>query len=380
MSGLLIVANLDGESELAGQAPGATRRTLPRAVLEAISVAGSLMRVFAEDADDLLWTPAPLDPARLAEVPSLARPRLVSGPLDPSMARGRRILAWQETPTVAALRRGAAAAEVPSSADAVARVAHRGFAFELAGRLGELLPGSRLATTPDEALAAARDLGGPWIAKAAFSASGRDRERGDGPPDGDSHALHRRFARLLAHGGGVLVVEPWCDRLWDVGCVATVEVDAGGCDAATIHGIHRLHVDRRGQVVGIELAVSGPGDGGLRADELARLRSVVAETAAALVAAGYRGPFGVDAWRYRDLDGAVRFHALGEINPRLTLGWIGRALVDRLRGPLGWHPGEHVRLSFGRVREGVLDQVLLWAPGEDGRGVWLERFEPRRGS
>lgn len=357
MSGLLIVANLDGESELAARAPGATRRTLPRAVLEAISVAGSLLRVYAEDDDDLLWTPSPLDPERFPAVPGLARPRLVSGPLLP-LARGRRTVAWQEI------------------GDIVARVAHRGFALELAARLdprlGARLPGSRLASTPDEALAAIRRLGGPWIAKAALSASGRERWRGDGPP-ASPDLLRRSFARLLARGGGALLVEPWCERLWDVGCVAST-----GSGDTRISSVHRLRVDGRGQVVGIELAVDGPGDGGLESGEIERLRAVVEEVGKALVAAGYRGPFGVDAWRYRDPDGVVRFHPLGEINPRLTLGRVARALVDRLREPLGWGGDERVALLFGRGAEAFdgqpRDRTLLWLPGEDGRSVWIERL------
>ena len=41
----------------------------------------------------------------------------------------------------------------------------------------------------------------------------------------------------------------------------------------------------------------------------------------ALADAGYHGPFGIDAFRYRDGAGATRLNPLGELNARFTMDW-----------------------------------------------------------
>jgi hypothetical protein len=42
---------------------------------------------------------------------------------------------------------------------------------------------------------------------------------------------------------------------------------------------------------------------------------------AALIAAGYRGPFGVDAYAWETNTGAFALRTLSEINPRYCMGW-----------------------------------------------------------
>lgn len=52
------------------------------------------------------------------------------------------------------------------------------------------------------------------------------------------------------------------------------------------------------------------------------------EAGAALADEGYFGPFGIDAFRYRDRDGRPRFCARCEVNARYTMGWaIGMRAV-----------------------------------------------------
>jgi len=51
------------------------------------------------------------------------------------------------------------------------------------------------------------------------------------------------------------------------------------------------------------------------------LLSVGYDVASALKSAGYVGPFGLDAFRWRAVSGELHFHALSEINARFTLGW-----------------------------------------------------------
>ena len=51
-----------------------------------------------------------------------------------------------------------------------------------------------------------------------------------------------------------------------------------------------------------------------------RLRAGCEEVAEALAAAGYRGPFGLDAYVWED-GGEGELVALSEINARYTMGW-----------------------------------------------------------
>ncbi len=64
---------------------------------------------------------------------------------------------------------------------------------------------------------------------------------------------------------------------------------------------------------------AAPGD--LSADEERDLFTAMESTAAALREAGYFGPFGIDAFRYRDESSATRWNPRGEINARYSMGW-----------------------------------------------------------
>ena len=84
----------------------------------------------------------------------------------------------------------------------------------------------------------------------------------------------------------------------------------------------------------------------------------------ALLATGYRGPFGIDAWRYRDSDGRLRFHPLGEINARLTFGFVGRCWQEKLVGCGKLPPGSAATLYLGRPPTPIPPAVI--ALGSNG--------------
>ncbi|HEY5939065.1 MAG TPA: hypothetical protein VIU61_30635, partial [Kofleriaceae bacterium] len=132
--------------------------------------------------------------------------------------------------------------------------------------------------------------------------------------------------------------------------------DAGVC--ATTDGLthppHRLLCDARGGFVGIELA---PPE--LLPDERAQLDAAVAAARPVLMAAGYRGPFAIDAFAYRLPTGERRFHPVCEINARYSFGWIAHALHARLGT---------TRLGFGPAPDGAR---ILIAPGPDGVTAWI---------
>jgi hypothetical protein len=183
---------------------------------------------------------------------------------------------------------------------AAKHVNDRRFALALAQKLGCALPGARTITSPDQI-----EIAGPWVAKAPWTTAGRDR-----------CFSATELPRLLA-AHGELVVEPWLDRTADFAICG--DTDAG------LQPPHRLLTSERGTFRGIEID-SGPT--GL----VATARAV----ADALVAAGYRGPFGVDAFVH-----AGGLHPLCEINARFTFGHVAHALAQR-RGAKTLGLGPHV--------------------------------------
>jgi hypothetical protein len=240
----------------------------------------------------------------------------------------REVLAWGESAAVAALRPGpcpagpvalddwqAALWRLWPAPEVAAACNHRGFAFALAERLGSTLPGARMVGTLGEL----EDLGGAldaaWVVKAPYSASGRHRLRHRGPPDA---AARTRITRLLA--GGPLLFEPWVDRIADLGLVGLID----GPDGVRLFPPHRLDNDPGGVFRGITVDDAHVGDW-LAGGERAQVEATAAAAAAALAARGYRGPFGIDAYLWRDATGARRLQPMSEINARLTFGLVARA-------------------------------------------------------
>ena len=111
-----------------------------------------------------------------------------------------------------------------------------------------------------------------------------------------------------------LLFEPWMDRIADYGCAALLTTNE-----LRIAGIHRQHVDLKGQFAGIDLQADLP------ERDRERFLEIVDGVAAALRREGYSGPFGVDAWTYRRADGSIAFHPLGEINARMTFGLVAHS-------------------------------------------------------
>jgi hypothetical protein len=317
-----ILANLLCEDELAGR-----RASPPRSVLETVARMAPLLRVFAREGDRL-WSPAPVDPESVPEIPGLPRPVFESGPLR-DLPPVDEVLAWCETPAAAAHRGGARPSSeiswdaplhdllwrLPTSPPSVvATVHHRAFCLQIAEEIGCALPGARMVESIAELDRALQMAPPAWVVKAPLSASGRSRfiER-NGQTLADPKA--RRTVERLFEIHGPLLFEPWMERTEDFGVSALL-----GPDRLRIVGIHGQRIDRKGQFLGIDLH---PGLSGQDRDQLLR---TVEEVAAALRRASYLGPFGIDAWRYRRDDGALILNPLGEINARMTFGLVARAL------------------------------------------------------
>jgi len=360
-----IIGNLDFEASLGG-------RPLSHAARRRIAGLAALLRVFACAPGDRVWTPGPVDPARVPPVPGLPDPPLVDEPLD-RLAPASRVLAWGETGAVARLRRAGdrppvarepregppqrAVWALPSPRPEVAaRVNHRAFALSVAAGLDAALPGARFVSTAADLVGhlaaggANASPDGAWVLKAPWSAAGRDRVIArDQALEGTD--LRRRVDAMLRRHGSLLF-EPWMPRLADFGASGWVDGER-----VRLVGVHRQHLSDRGGFAGIDVvvgarlgAVAGTASArrllALSESERTALVSALEDTGAALLRGGYTGPFGVDAWRYRDAAGGTAFHKLGEINARLTFGWVARATVDRVAAALGWDEGPPRRVSL----------------------------------
>jgi hypothetical protein len=255
------------------------------------------------------------------------------------------LLAWCETPQAAALRKPRKIlSDAPlhellwylplPSPSVVARVHHRAFHLQVAEELGCALPGARMvAGLPD-----LERVPGPWVVKVPYSASGRSRyiHREEPPLSGPKA---RRTVERLFEAHGPLLFEPWMERTADFGCSALL-TESG----LRIVGFHRQMVDIKGQFAGIELPAEPP-------------EMPVEKVAEALRRAGYVGPFGIDAWTYRN-----GFNPLGEINARMTFGLVAWALSERLGI-------ERLRLRLGTEPPAAAIPLLAGSPS-----AWIETF------
>lgn len=237
-----------------------------------------------------------------------------AGP-DASQLRGQPGAAWCPTPGALARLRAAGVLEPGAPSFAVLRrVNDRRFAIEHdAGPLG-----TRYFTERAPLLA---HLGAPHpprghLLKRALGFAGRGQRRIRGAPGEEDL---RWIDASLGEGLG-LAVEPLVERLADYAQHAALAPDG----RLRIGHPTRQRCDARG--AWRSSAAVAPGE--LDADEAAALGASVRGLAGALHAAGYFGPFGVDAFRYRDADGAPRFNPLVELNARYSMGYQHSGLLD----------------------------------------------------
>jgi hypothetical protein len=231
-------------------------------------------------------------------------------------ARGRLGRAFCPTPrALDALRQAGAHPEPHPPPDVLRRVNSRAFAASL----GPTMPDGAFVTDLEVARAILElgpAVGSAWRVKHAFGMSGRN-QRVVGPsPLSDSDFS---FVRTGLIQGGV-----------------QLEPDVAIADEYAIHGLIaqdgsfrigalvRQRCNSRGAWVSTERIDSGLESLG---DIPARMRREADLVALALSRAGYFGPFGVDAYSYRDRDEKIRLQPRSEINARYTMGFA-----------VGWGP------------------------------------------
>ncbi len=220
-------------------------------------------------------------------------------------------MAWCPTPRA---RRclSAVGASAPAGPELVVlrAVNHRAFSASL----GQTLPGALFARTMEEVTRtiSAPSPTGTWLLKRPFGFAGRGRLKIDLARPGDlRHATPWIEASLRSWDG--LQVEPLVDRTADFALHGFVR-ESG---APVLGHPTRQLCDDSGAWLGSTRAA--PGD--LTREEADSLHEQTHIAAAALSRAGYFGPFGVDAFRWRDAAGHPRWNPRGEINARYSMGW-----------------------------------------------------------
>ena len=146
---------------------------------------------------------------------------------------------------------------------------------------------------------------------------------------------HKRWMQKAFAQKRELVIEPWLERLMDF----SVQLEMGA-NGLRLCGYTGLLNDARGQFIAnfaeahhhkrIPSKVIALFDAA--ADISGQLLEFYGEIFAALErelrAVDFTGPIGIDAFVYRDANGAVRLKPVVEINPRYTMG---RVLVELMR-------------------------------------------------
>ena len=258
------VLNLDADDELAG-------RGVSRAARRAMGRARRVVTSMLAPGDRVLDGPALGEPAR----------------------------AWCPTPSALARIAQAGALVPPApSVEILRAVNERGFAHALGPSLATccttLLPVEEMLDEQD------------YLLKRGLACAGRGQRR-LAPPLGPEDRSW--ITRSLVDGA--LYVEPRVEILLEVGLHGWVHAEQ-----RAERGRATIQVVERARWQSARLAEPGE----LERSETEALSDAFERSAAALRSAGYFGPFGIDAFRYRH-EGAVRFHPLSELNARYSMGW-----------------------------------------------------------
>lgn len=279
------VLNLDAEDELA-RSGAHTPADVMRARIEGLL---PRLRGLVRDGDSIVW------------------------PGDGPVERGGWGRAW--CPTRWARTRleqaGLRAPRAPAI-EVLRRVNHRRFAHEL----GQALPTAGWAATPEQlSTLLANDaleqvsVERCWLIKRPLGYAGRGRKvlRPGKRSDADQAWLD---ASLREDG---VQVEPLVARELDCALHGWLAED-GQC---TFGQPTLQQLDVTGAWQATQLAPPGA----LSTAELEVLERTARATAEALHAAGYFGPFGLDAFRWRAPDGRLHFQPRSEVNARYSMGW-----------------------------------------------------------
>lgn len=216
--------------------------------------------------------------------------------------RGR---AWCPTPRAIAALGDLSIGLVPST-EVLRRVNERGFAHALSE--GEL-PGAIRASSRDE-IEAHVARGGELLLKRAFGVAGR----GQRPVRAPLSAEDARWIEASLRRDA-LYLEP------RVEIARELSVHAWATDRAHVRSIRTQTIRDRAWIASEPARSLDP-----RTERA--LIDRAEQVGAALIGAGYHGPFGIDAFEWRTASGALCLRTLSEINARYCMGWDERDRWD----------------------------------------------------
>lgn len=249
-------------------------------------------------------------------VAALARGLLRDGDvlIDDSTTRGSAAplpgLAFCPTPRAIAMLRRAGAEPLPyPSFDVLRRVNSRAFTASL----GQTMDGAVLVTDVASAisrLAEPPPLSDAWRVKRAFGMAGRGQRV---VAHGTLDAAGRSFVEASIARDGAMQIEPNVRILTELGLHGLLAGDGAFSTGMLV----RQRCDAHGAWVATEPL---PEDDPARVHE-PTLRAELARIAAALHAASYFGPFGLDAFTYLGPDDRALLQPRSEVNARFSMGW-----------------------------------------------------------
>lgn len=192
------------------------------------------------------------------------------------------------------------------SVEVLRKVNHRRFCHEL----GQTLPGAGYVQNEAEftgLIAASTEKS--WLVKRPLSYAGRGRRK---LRAGELSAADQSWIAASLRDGEGVQVEPLVAIELDCALHGWLAED-GQCTwgSPTVQ-----RVDATGAWQSSVVAI-----GELSSAEVESLQREGARTALALHSAGYFGPFGIDAFRWRTGSGELRFQPRCEINARYSMGW-----------------------------------------------------------
>ena len=188
----------------------------------------------------------------------------------------------------------------------------RRWQFAAEGELDVRPARSAICETPGELAAALAAITGRWVMKQEFGGSGRDVRFGAGPLTGP---LANWAANRLA--AGPLFAEPWVRFEAEFSAHFTLTGDA-----AIFEGTCRLRSTPAGQFEAVEPTTLTP--------PLAAALPVWEAVAGRALAAGYRGPLGIDA----GFAGGRVVRPVMDANARWTMGRVALATGRAVGNPL----------------------------------------------
>lgn len=312
------IANLDCEVSWARASSPGPHKALPPAVRRAVSEFSQELRALARDADcfftlDDLQNGLPKEVREASEIlvwgQTSETPSVPSASVQGAGVQGAR---WTERLW-----------HLGCTADIAAACNDRRFALDL-GLPDELrLKDVRVVASLEELdrylVTASLGPGDAWVAKAPWSASGREKLKRRGRVvEGEQRA----FATRLLQRYGSLLVEPWMKRTQDFGVAGLV---GNSLEESMVFPPHQLVCDAGGVFRGIRV------DDEQTLARLGAYAEALDEAAwtscRALHRRGYRGAFGIDTFLYDD-GGHERLRAVCEINARLSFGHVARAIAE----------------------------------------------------